>query len=375
MANILIVEDEEQNSKACKLALEDFGLDWNILTVKNEKEAQKIITGTQPIDVIITDLYMLTEQSGIEVLRLAKQKDPLVMVIILTAFEQKLDRSKAFEMGAFDCLSKGTPDVKTSQELIVKTKTALSFRELALNQIENQKKLSFLKRYFDPKVFGAIERNPELLNLQNRTLTVVFWDIRGFSALCEILKAHPTLIADFLREYFKEASEVIFKHQGVLDKFIGDGIMALFGAINGKDKEGRQDAINAARAAIEMRECFEQVLKRWMEQWVLYTPQTIDIGLGCGVHTGETLVGNVGTENRDHFTALGPHVNFAQRIESLASKGQILVSASTNARICDYFEVKKIDTISDVKNIPGSSDIFEVIKPKGDNNKKCGNSR
>jgi class 3 adenylate cyclase/ActR/RegA family two-component response regulator len=364
MSNILIVDDKEDNLKAYKLALEDAGLGWNILTAKNEKEAQKILTGLQPIDVIITDLVMLSEQSGIEVLRLAKQKDPLVMVIILTAFEKILDRFKAFEMGAFDCLSKGVPGVKTGQEIIVKTKTALSFRDLALDQIKNQKKLAFLKRYFDPKVFGAIEQSPELLNIQSRTLTVVFWDIRGFSALCETLKAHPILIAGFLREYFQVASDVIFKHQGVLDKFVGDGVMALFGAINGKDTEGRQDAINAAKAAIEMKVCFEQVLKNWMEQWALYTPQTIDIGLGCGVHTGETLVGNVGTENRDHFTALGPHVNFAKRIESRAIKEQILISASTKARIVDHFELTKVDTISDVKNIPGIFDIFEIVKIK-----------
>ncbi len=364
MANILIVDDKEDNLKAYKLALEDAGLGWNILTAKNENEAHKILMETQPIDVIITDLIMLSEQSGMDVLRLAKQKDPLVMVIILTAFEKILDRFSAFELGAFDCLSKGVPGVKTGQEIIVKTKTALSFRELALNQIEYQKKLAFLKRYFDPKVFGAIDTNPELLNLQSKTLTVVFWDIRGFSALSEILKAHPILIAGFLREYFKVASEVIFRHQGVLDKFVGDGVMALFGAINGKGPEGRQDAINAARATVEMKGCFEHVLKNWMEQWVLYTPQTIDIGLGCGIHTGETLVGNVGTENRDHFTALGPHVNFAQRIESRASKGQILISASTKARISDHFELKKIGTINDVKNISGNFDIFEIVKTK-----------
>lgn len=77
-----------------------------------------------------------------------------------------------------------------------------------------------------------------------------------------------------------------------------------------------------------------------------------------------TLVGNVGTESRDQFTALGPHVNFAQRIESKANKGQILVSASTKARTSDHFEFNKIYTINDVKHIPGEFDIFEVIKPK-----------
>lgn len=220
---------------------------------------------------------------------------------------------------------------------------------------------TFLKRYFDPKVFSVIDKNPELLDIQNRTLTIVFWDIRNFSSLCEILKAHPTLIAGFLREYFNAASRIIFKYHGVLDKFIGDGVMALFEALNGKDKEGHQDAINAVKAAIEMSECFDQVMKNWMEKWVLYVPQKIDIGLRCGIHTGETLVGNVGTEWRDQYTALGPHVNFAQRIESKATKRQVLISASTKARISDHFELRKIDTINNIKNISGEFEIFEVI--------------
>lgn len=307
---------------------------------------------------------MLTEQGGIEVLHLAKQKDPLVMVIILTAFEQKLERHKAFEMGVFDCISKSTPGINTGEEIVVKTNIALNFRELALNQIENQKRLAFLKRYFDPNVFEVIEKNPELLRPKKGILTIVFWDIRSFSALSEALKAHPDLIASFLKEYFKIASEVIFKHHGVLDKFIGDCVMALFGALNGNDQEGRHDAINAVRAAIEMKESFIQIQKKWIEQWTLYTPQNIEIGLGCGIHTGEAIVGNMGTDNRDHFTAIGPHVNFAQRIESRADKGQILISACTKARISDYFELTKIDTFKDVKNIPGSFDIFEVVKPK-----------
>lgn len=326
MANILIVDDKEYNLKAYKLALEDAGLGGNILTARNESEAQEIIEA-QSIDVIITDLVMLTEQSGMEVLRLAKEKDPLLMVIIVTAYEAKLERYKAFELGAFDCITRATPGIKTEDEIIVKTKTALNFRELAIIQIENQKKLSFLKRYFDPKVFSVIDKNPELLDIQNRTLTIVFWDIRNFSSLCEILKAHPTLIAGFLREYFNTASKIIFKYHGVLDKFIGDGVMALFGALNGKDKEGHQDAINAVKAAIEMRECFDQVMKKW----------------------------------RDQYTALGPHVNFAQRIESKATKRQVLISASTKARISDHFELRKIDTINNIKNISGEFEIFEVI--------------
>lgn len=188
----------------------------------------------------------------------------------------------------------------------------------------------------------------------------MFWDIRGFSLLSEILKAHPTLISGFLKEYLAAASDVIFKYQGVLDKFVGDGVMALFGALNGKDKEGRQDAISAVRAAIELKNNFDLIYRKWLKEWTLYTPQTIDIGIGCGIHTGDALVGNLGTELRDHFTAVGPHVNFAARIESRSDRGQILVSSSTKVRVDEFYKVRLVDTLMDIKNIPGKFEIFEI---------------
>ncbi len=364
MANILIVDDKEYNLNGYKLALQDAAVAANIFLAKNENEARSFLNSNQGIDVIITDLMMLTENSGIDVLVAAKEKDPLIMVIIVTAYERKLDRYKAFELGAFDCLEKGTPGVKTEQEIVFKTRNALRFRETTMSLLESQKKLDFLRRYFDQKVFSVIEKNPELLNPKNRLITIVFWDIRGFSLLSEILKAHPPLIAGFLKDHFQVASQVIFKHNGVLDKFIGDGIMAIFGALNGKDKEGMEDAANALNAALEMRNEFAKVYDKWLKEWVLYSPQAIDIGLGCGVHTGEAIVGNLGTELRDHYTAVGPHINFAARIESRSEKGQIRISSSTKARVDDKYLVKQIETISDIKNIPGNFEIFEVIDKK-----------
>jgi len=142
------------------------------------------------------------------------------------------------------------------------------------------------ERYFDPRVFRTIENNPELLDIRTQTLTITFWDIRGFSLLCEALKAHPTLISGFLQEYFQTAAQVIFQHHGVLDKFIGDGVMGLFGAFNHKDDEGRQDAGNALHAAGALKERFDTLLERWLDLWKLYTPQAIDVGLACGIHTG-----------------------------------------------------------------------------------------
>ncbi|MDI6736377.1 MAG: response regulator, partial [bacterium] len=127
MPNILIVDDESENLRSLKRYLEDATPDWDVSTVQNENEA-KVIMKAQPPDVVISDLVMATEQSGMEVLRHAKEKDPLVMVIFVTAFEKKLDRYRAFDLGAFDCVVKNVPGVIAAEEILVKTKAALRFR-------------------------------------------------------------------------------------------------------------------------------------------------------------------------------------------------------------------------------------------------------
>lgn len=256
------------------------------------------------------------------------------------------------------------PGVVAVEEIIVKTRAALRFRDLTVQQIENQKRLTFLKRYFDPRVFGMLANNPDLLKIRSDIVTICFWDVRGFSKLCESLKAHPSLIAGFLKEYFEQAANVIFERHGVLDKYIGDGVMGLFGALQHKEDQGRQDAIQAVRAAIDFGRHFNILLEKWTAEWTLYTPEKIEIGLGCGIHTGEVLVGNVGTELRDQYTALGSNVNFAARIESRSLKNQILVSASTQVRIKEFFGLQEAGVISDIKNIPGEFRLFSVVAGK-----------
>jgi adenylate cyclase len=363
MPTILIVDDEPGNLKALRRALAEKSPAWAFHGAGSETEAATILN-QHKVDVVITDLVMATDQSGMEVLRHAKAKDPLIMVILITAYEKRLDRYLAFGLGAFDCVQKNTPGVIAVEEIFFKTQAALRFRELTLNEVDNQKRLAFLRRYFDPSVFGMLQKSPDLLNLRTDTLTICFWDIRGFSRLCETLKVHPTLIAGFLKEYFQVGAEVIFKHHGVLDKYIGDGIMAVFGALNHKEDDGRQDAIHAVGAAMEMRRQFELLMKKWLKEWTLYTAQLIEIGLGCGIHTGEALIGNVGTDLRDQYTALGPNVNFAQRIESRSLKNQVLLSASTQVRVKDHFELQDAGVINDVKNIPGEFQLFSVVASK-----------
>jgi adenylate cyclase len=360
MVNILVVDDEKANADAYKRALALDMSSYTIKTASNENEAESLIR-SESFDVIITDLAMIDEKSGMRVLRCAKDKDPLVMVIIITAYPDLMDRYAAFENGAFDCIAKSTPGLKTPDEIVAKTKTALFFREMLQGQIESQKRMAVLKRYFDPRVFNKIESNSDVLLLKSRMVTIVFWDIRGFSKACEILKAHPQAISEFLKDYFQLASNVIFKYNGVLDKFIGDGVMAIFGALNGRDAVGVEDAQFAASAAIELKTEFQRLLAEWTKRWELYSAQIINIGLGCGIHTGECLVGNVGTEIRDQFTALGSDVNLASRIEARTEKGQILVSTSTNTRLSTIFVLENRGILNDIKNIAGDYPVYELL--------------
>ncbi len=351
------MDDEPENLDALQLALSDANPDWQILTAKSEAEGKEVMARQlekkEPIDVVLTDLVMTTEQSGMNMLQAVRRLDPLVMAILFTAKEKSLNRYAAFDYGAFDVVEKNIRGATAVREISIKTRAALRYREWS-------QRIGFLRRYFDPRVFETIERDPSVLAIKQRMITIVFWDIRGFSRLCEILKAHPTLISGFLQDYCEVAAKTVFENSGLLDKFIGDGVMALFGVLNHKDDEGRADAFAAVSAAIALRVKFQAVLNNWMPKWKQYTPHVIEIGLGCGVHTGEVLAGNVGTEFRDQFTALGPNVNFASRIEACSASGQILISQSTAERVKADFPLKPAGEIGDIKNIPGRFDLFTV---------------
>jgi len=354
---ILIVDDEPANRDAYALALQDENPNWQIFQAKGRVEALQLLATQlekrEPVDVILTDLVMESEESGMDLIEEAHRLDPLVMVVLFTGKGHMLDRYRAFELGAFDVVDKGIPGVSPVREINIKARAALLFREQAGRML-------FLRRYFDPRVFSTIENEPALLEARQRQITIAFWDIREFSLLCEILKAHPALIAGFLRDYCDVAARTIFEHNGLLDKFIGDGVMALFGVLNHRNDQGKADAMAAVRAAQDLRIRFKEVYQRWLEKWTLHAPQKIEIGLGCGIHTGEALVGNVGTEFRDQFTALGPHVNFASRIEGESKGGEIIISQTTEARVRGSVALEPAGVIDKIKNIPGTFELFKV---------------
>jgi adenylate cyclase len=361
MPQILIVDNEIENRENLQLALQEENREWSITTAANDFEAIDIIKDRlkteKAIEVVLTDLVMDTEQSGMELLKEAVRLDPLIMAILFTAKEKSLDRYQAFDYGAFDVVEKNILGAAAYKEINVKTRAALRYREWSQN-------VNFLRRYFDSKLLERIMKDRSILAIKPRVLTICFWDVRQFSLLCETLKTHPELIAEFLKDYFDIAATTIFEHGGILDKFIGDGVMALFGVLNDQETSQSEEAMNAIRAAKDLRDRFNNLLLKWLPKWSWYTQQKINIGLGCGIATGDVLVGNVGTDSRDQFTALGPNVNFASRIEARAESGQILLSNATQVRVKSMIQLYPAGEISDIKNMPGTFELFSTEPPR-----------
>jgi adenylate cyclase len=121
-------------------------------------------------------------------------------------------------------------------------------------------------------------------------LTVVFWDLNGFSVLCENLNEHPVLVVEFLKEYYAKATEIIHKYNRVLDKFIGDSVMAFFG-FHSRENDVSKHAIYAVAAAIELKESFERIKIVWLDIWRnKINDDNISISLKCGINTGYAIV-------------------------------------------------------------------------------------
>ncbi|MBI2401435.1 MAG: GAF domain-containing protein [Gemmatimonadetes bacterium] len=172
------------------------------------------------------------------------------------------------------------------------------------------------QRYFAPNLAAQIANQQGAVQLggSKRPVFIFFSDIRGFTPMSE--KMNPDEIATLLTEYFTEMVEIIFEHGGTLDKFIGDAIMAIWGApIPHED-----DADRAMRAAIDM----QRVLGELNTKWTAQGRQPVNIGIG--INFGEVFAGNIGSERRLEYTVIGDAVNTASRLCSKAGPGEIIIS-------------------------------------------------
>src|SRR6185312_6729128 len=202
-----------------------------------------------------------------------------------------------------------------------------------------------------PNVAADIAQRGEAIRQggERRPTTVLFSDIRGFTAIAEGMG--PDAIAQFLSEYFSEMVEVIFEHGGTLDKFIGDAIMALWGA----PIAHADDPDRALRAAVAM----QRGVARLNEQWALAGRP--EIGVGIGINYGEVFAGNIGSHRRLEYTVIGDAVNVAHRLCAEAGPGEILVSEALCQVVKDHADYEYLPAMA----LRGRTRSVQVYKVKG----------
>ncbi|MBI4506447.1 MAG: adenylate/guanylate cyclase domain-containing protein, partial [Chloroflexi bacterium] len=220
-------------------------------------------------------------------------------------------------------------------------------------QAEQRALRAAMARYLSPAVTAEVLKDPERLRLggQKRTMTTLFSDIRGFTNLAERLSAEE--VVELLNEYFTAMTDVLFRHDAVLDKYMGDAIMAFWGAPLRQPDHARR----ACLAALDMLAALEALRARWRAAG----RPAAGLAIGVGINTGEMIVGNMGAERRLDYTVLGDAVNLASRLEGLNKEygTSVIASAATLGAAGPNLPARFLDTVV-VKGRAEPVDIFEL---------------
>ena len=209
---------------------------------------------------------------------------------------------------------------------------------------------SNFERYFTPQLAQRIASSEGATRLggDKRDVTVLFSDIRGFTALSE--KMAPNEMATLLTDYFTEMVDCVFRNEGTLDKFIGDAVMAQWGAPIGTP----EDPDKAMNAAIEMMAELEKLNKQWKAEG------RPELEIGIGINHGEAFAGNIGSERRLEYTVIGDVVNTASRLCSAAGAGEILISDDMKKVLSKKPKLKEVPPM-ELKNKSQPVKVYKVV--------------
>lgn len=210
-------------------------------------------------------------------------------------------------------------------------------------------------KFMSEDVMKDVIKNIDNLGLGGKkaTVTVLFSDIRGFTSMSEKMSAQE--VSELLNEYFSEMEPIVTKYNGIINKFIGDAVMAVFG----EPIQDENHPLNAVKCGYEMLQRVAELDEKWQKEG----KPTIQIGVG--INTGEVFVGNIGSEKRMEYTVIGDTVNLASRLESYNKtyKTHILISSSTYEASKDYIKVNKISDV-EIRGKAEKMNIYELIGPE-----------
>jgi adenylate cyclase len=328
-AKILVVDDTPRNVKLLADLLSVKG--YSVTTASSGREALAALDAALP-DLVLLDVVM-PEMSGYDVCQKirAGQATTMIPIIMVTALDPAVERVKGIEAGADDFLSKPI----NQAELLARVKSLLRIKELhdtvqaqaqeladwnktleqrVQTQMEQLERLERLKRFFSPQLAELIVAGgaDDPLKTHRRDVTVVFLDLRGFTAFAE--SAEPEEVMAVLREYHAAMGRLIMEHEGTLECFIGDGMMVLFNdPVPVSNPQER-----AVRMALAMRGRFDELSTAWRKLG-------FDIGMGIGIAQGYATIGEIGFEGRKDYGSIGTVCNLASRLCGEAKAGQILI--------------------------------------------------
>lgn len=330
---ILIVDDNPDLRTYVSGILREKG--YQIWSARNGAEGFQAVQSFSP-HLIITDL-MMPLVSGLDMIRMIRENPDLkgIPIILLTAKADEDTRIEGTEQGADAYLSKPFSDRELLAE--VHNLLALKANEHRVAELNTYLTESVLKRFLPDSLVQRAAKGELLLDLrpEPRMVTVLFADIVGFTQLSNTLRSRK--VAELLNEYLTEMTHAIFANGGTIDKFMGDAILALFGAP--EELTPNEQVRRAIAAARHMRRSLDILNDRWQQQGIS------QVQFRCGIHQGTAVVGMFGGSQRADYTAIGPSVNIASRLQEASEPDTILVSAA----VADYLEEDEITKCSPLK--------------------------
>jgi len=353
---ILAVDDLQENRELVARYLSRSG--HMVVTAASGEEALLTLENSD-VDVVLLDLAM-PGMDGREVLHKIKEHpDWRATPVIVISGRQDMDGIiECIEAGADDYLFKPFNSVLLQARIKagIERKRWHDREEQYRQQLERNEKFirATFGRYLSDEIVTDILERPEGLELGGdlREVTIMMSDIRGFTTIAEQLA--PNQVVTLINRYLAAMTDIIMSHQGTIDEFIGDAILAVFGAPQRRD----DDADRAVKCAMAMQEAMQDINRQNREEGLP------EIATGIALNTGPVIAGNIGSERRSKYGFVGHPMNVTSRIEDMTAGGDIMVSASTLEKLQANFKVGESRELN-VKGIEQTVIVHQILGETG----------